>query len=525
MQLWVLLITALVPLAIAPGLVSAFDITPKIAIFLFCESALLVFCKNFVSGSRTLLQSMAGKLFAALLVGQLASMILSTLWSTNVSLSVYGSGWRREGLIVDSAILIFTWIVAVWLAEDAGRLRALLRVAAGAGAVGALYGIVQYFGWDPFLPSVAYQSGEGPFTIVRPPGTLGHADYFANWLVMIVFLALYLGKLEDDGRAKARAWIAALLAAFAIVLSGTRSALAGLMVGAAVCFVISRPKVNLRGLVAAATCVAGLAVLYVSPAGAKLRARVHWSMDDVYGGARLLLWRDSLQMAKEHPLLGFGPETFTTQFPRFESVALSRAYPDFYQESPHNMFLDVLTSARSAGSGDPDRIVFLCVVARQKERRAIGGAGGSDGLSAIHGVDGSYGTLFLFADGIRGGFAGGDLGEWGKKSPTDGPDCFCLWIGVDFCGVRDPTDGRRRCDGFGRAEYCGGRCRRCDEVLPDGSTLGGFSWGSGFELFAGDGSFGGLDHRLGERRRGRAAGYRCGGSCYADRRGSAKRLV
>jgi hypothetical protein len=49
-------------------------------------------------------------------------------------------------------------------------------------------------------------------------------------------------------------------------------------------------------------------------------------------------------MAAHRPIQGFGPETFVTEFPRFESVELARAYPDFYHESPHNIFLDPLTS-------------------------------------------------------------------------------------------------------------------------------------------------------------------------------------
>jgi hypothetical protein len=42
--------------------------------------------------------------------------------------------------------------------------------------------------------------------------------------------------------------------------------------------------------------------------------------------------------------VGFGPETFATEFPRYESLQLASAYPDFYHESPHNIFLDVLAS-------------------------------------------------------------------------------------------------------------------------------------------------------------------------------------
>jgi O-antigen ligase len=350
MQLWVLLITALVPLAIAPGLLSAFDITPKIAILLVCESGLLLFCKQLVNGVRALCGSTPGKLFATLLAAQWLSSFASTLASRNPALSVFGSSWRREGLIAETAILLFAFITAAWFAEDPLRIRTVLRVAVITGAAASLYGNAQYFGWDPFLPSKAYQSGEGPFTIVRPPGTLGHADYFANWLVMVTFFALALIRREDNRRWKACARVTMALAAVAIVLSGTRSAMLGLLTGAIVFLALDRPRLNRSTMLAFAAGVACLTLLYISPAGAKLRARVHWSLDDVRGGARMLLWRDSLHMAAERPLLGFGPETFTAQFPGFESVALAQAYPDFYHESPHNMFLDAITSRGLPGA-------------------------------------------------------------------------------------------------------------------------------------------------------------------------------
>jgi tetratricopeptide (TPR) repeat protein len=76
---------------------------------------------------------------------------------------------------------------------------------------------------------------------------------------------------------------------------------------------------------------------------------VHWSAEDAWGGARLMLWRDSLSMAVHRPWAGFGPETFSTYFPAFQSLELARAYPDFYHESPHNAFLDALTAQGIGG--------------------------------------------------------------------------------------------------------------------------------------------------------------------------------
>jgi tetratricopeptide (TPR) repeat protein len=47
--------------------------------------------------------------------------------------------------------------------------------------------------------------------------------------------------------------------------------------------------------------------------------------------------------------LGTGLETFGNSFPAWQSKELARQYPDFYHESPHNLFLDALTSQGVAG--------------------------------------------------------------------------------------------------------------------------------------------------------------------------------
>ena len=301
---------------------------------------------------------------------------MSTLYSTSPVLSLAGSSWRRDGLIAESALLLFAFMTAAWFTEDHRRIRTVLRTATATGVAASLYGIAQYFGWDPFLPSKAYQSGDGIFTIVRPPGTFGHADYFANWLLIVAFFALALRAVEDDRRWRATASLAVILATFAIVLSGTRSAMLGLLIGAIVFVAIARPRLDRKVMLIVVGGIACLGLLYVSPAGGKLRARVHWSLDDVRGGARLLLWRDSLRMAIRRPLLGYGPETFTEQFPPFESVELSRAYPDFYQESPHNMFLDALTSRGVPGAV---LLLSLCVLALWAARKNAALAAGLAG--------------------------------------------------------------------------------------------------------------------------------------------------
>ncbi len=343
MRFLVPLVAALVPLLITPGLLSYFDVTPKIAILLFGVLLISLYPRENSRNIRSLLVTPAGRWFAVLL----AATWLAFAWGTAISqyraVSLHGGSWRRFGLLSETGLLLFVLAAAAWMAADRNNVRTLLRWCTASGGLGAVYGIVQYFGWDPLLPAKAYQVGEGPFTIVRPPGTLGHADYFAAWLVVVVSMALTLEQMESDRWRKTAARAVAVLAAVAIVLSGTRSAMLGLAIGAIAFAVLRRAKMRTQALALGLAAAAGLVLFFFSPLGAKLRARLYWSLDDPRGGARLLLWRDSWRMASNRPLSGFGPETFATEFPRFESVELARAYPDFYHESPHNIFLDAVT--------------------------------------------------------------------------------------------------------------------------------------------------------------------------------------
>ena len=48
-------------------------------------------------------------------------------------------------------------------------------------------------------------------------------------------------------------------------------------------------------------------------------------------------------MGVNHWAMGTGLETFSSEYPRYQSIGLAQAFPNRYHESPHNMFLDALT--------------------------------------------------------------------------------------------------------------------------------------------------------------------------------------
>jgi len=327
----------LMPLLIAPRVLFYYDITPKVALLMVAAAAGMAF------GLDSILRfCRSAKWFCIAVVGSMVIAGIATLLSAERDLAWFGSNWRRLGALTELAALIAAVCIAAWAVRSEWNVVLLLRTLCAAGLLAAVYGIAQYFGWDPILPRSAYEAGEGVFQIVRPPGTMGHSDYFSAFLLWPVFAGAGLAARERMGFWKCAAIAVASMGCVAIVLSGSRGALLGLAGGAIVRVALAKPSWR-SAWTGGGALVVLLALLYVSPAGERLRARVHWITEEPTGGARLLLWRDSAKMAMEKPVVGFGPDAFVAEFPKFESVELARAFPDFYHESPHNVFLDAMT--------------------------------------------------------------------------------------------------------------------------------------------------------------------------------------
>jgi O-antigen ligase len=355
------LVAALTSLLILPGWFYSYDVVPKAFVVLAGSAA--VIARGTLARGRV----------AILIAAQIAAIMLAAIFSTHRNFALEGSLWRRDGVAVRIAILLLCLAAARHFAAEPDALRTFLRITVAAAAPVAIYGVLQYFGIDPLLDPAQYHVGEGALRIVRPPSTLGHADYFGTFLLYAIFAGAALALRETSRAWRAVALATCGIATFALVLSGTRAALLGLVIGAIWALVrrTGTHPLPKRWLAAGLAAIALVAIFYVTPAGGKLRARVHWSSEDVSGGGRPLLWRDSLRMATDRPAAGFGPETFPLEFPRYQSVALARANPDFYHESPHNIFLDSLVSTGALGFIP---FVALVVLGLGAARGALGGA-------------------------------------------------------------------------------------------------------------------------------------------------------
>jgi O-antigen ligase len=339
---------AVVPLLITPGLLFHYDTAPKVILLALIAALALSRFRQFPSDIRALWSRTPGRWLIVMTAAQLVWLAIATAASSRPWFSLFGSGWRRFGLIEVASLLAAGLAIAGGLTSNPSRIRTLLRIIVVAGFLASIYGIFEYFGIDPFQPAAAYQAHAGDSVIVRPPGTMGHADYFGWWLAIEFFCAIACARIETAPW-KYVDQVAAVFIVAATIMSGTRAAILAIIAGVLGMLLMSPIRATRKHLVAAGIATVVFIAFAVSPAGTLLRARAVWSGDEPVGGARPLLWRDSLRMAAGRPLTGFGPETFLTAFAPYQSEDLSRQFPDFHHESPHNLGLDALTSTGLPG--------------------------------------------------------------------------------------------------------------------------------------------------------------------------------
>jgi O-antigen ligase len=361
-----LMAVAVTPLAMAPGLFLGYDVTPKLLVVYLAAAILLLFSGLWWPAAIQLWRTSPGRIFYLLLLAQAGSLFLSSAFSQYPVLAFGGTSSRRLGALTQIVILFIVGALAAQAGDRRSFTRRLLMAIEICAAIAGIYGILQYLGWDPLLPSRLYTirfTGD----IVRPPATLRHAIYFANFLIPVILIAG--SQFTGEARLAWRCFHAGVfsIAAAALILTGTRSAIAGLIAGGILFALIEARRIGRKTMLAyvAATVLASAALvslLLFSAAGQSFRVRMAQWVQDSKGGPRLLVWRDAWPLIRDHWLVGIGPEVFAGEFRKLQSLQLSRAFPDHYHEDPHNLLLGAAINQGVAGCAITCGLIALGMV-------------------------------------------------------------------------------------------------------------------------------------------------------------------
>jgi putative inorganic carbon (HCO3(-)) transporter len=274
---------------------------------------------------------------AAPLLALAAILITATLLAPDPGLSLWGSYERQFGLLTWLAPLAL-FAAALLALGDPGRQGRLVQVLVWTSTPIVLYGLLQALGADPLT-----WDSDGAAAVLS---SLGRSNFLGSYLVLVMPLTAAASLVAN------RRWPLALLLAgqlLVLVLSRARAAWLGLL-AAAVVFGLLWLLVSGRRRLAGRLALLGL-VLLISLVALLLIFGLPAALTE--GGstaARLAIWRSTLPLIAERPLLGYGPDGL--------QLAFQDVFPPelvYYQgrhlivDRAHNLLLDITMSAGLLG--------------------------------------------------------------------------------------------------------------------------------------------------------------------------------
>lgn len=271
-------------------------------------------------------------------------------------LSVAASLDPAASLADSKEVLLFLVAPVVYRLARGRAASTAATVIISVGAATAVYGITQYgiLGYDDLSQ--------------RPPGFMGHYMTYSGLLMLVLMLAT--ARLLFDTRD--RVWTSLVLPALAVALvtTFTRSAWIGAAVGGSLLLAMT----NLRLL--AILPVLGILLVALAPAAILDRFGSIFEARDPASRDRIAMARAGLQMVRDYPLTGVGPDMVQEVYPEYRGPdAVNYTNPHL-----HNVPLQI-----AAERGLPALGVWLWFVAaafrelaarfRQRESRALAAAG------------------------------------------------------------------------------------------------------------------------------------------------------
>ena len=291
-------------------------------------------------------------------------LFLSTLFSSDVLFSLWASPHRSGGFADFASYILFPIILFLAVKDKDWKKLWDFAFLIGDGVV--LFAAIQYFNLLPKI-FIAYEG--------RPPATLSNPILLAIFFIFLIFPALSSGIREKSNK-KFFYWVSLLLFSFGVLISGSRAAYIGIILGGFY-FLLFYPSAasllkKIKITVSSLLLFAALAVVFINVFPSSLNflknnQRIYLILKDRLSiqaaaqdlaGTRFSAWQMFFDAAAHKPLLGWGPENQQIGFdksyrydPSLESLVNSS---ENWWDRAHNIFLDL-----SVAYGIPFLIVFI----------------------------------------------------------------------------------------------------------------------------------------------------------------------
>lgn len=276
--------------------------------------------------------------------------ILSTFFSDYYYQSLYGRPFRWEGLITYiSYVIIF--IGAAYFVKELINIKKIIKYLMVSGVILSIYGLIQYFGYDFIM--------RDPLRIKwsRAFSTFGNPNFAASYIVIIlsISLVLYIFSEKINNLYK-YGFYSSIFFAF-LISTNTRSALVGLLISLII-FVIYFYKYIAKNFKKVLILILIFIIIF---------SIIDYSHDLLYsrrilslfmdiktisvsnqdseiertGSGRFFIYKYSIPLLIEQPILGSGPDTFDKSFPQHKFNNMVNRDQKYIVDKAHNEYLQI----------------------------------------------------------------------------------------------------------------------------------------------------------------------------------------
>ena len=321
----------------------------------------------------------------------LAVQIASTISSIDKFTSVFGYPSRLNGGLLSQVAYSLIFFCAI-LNLDRVKSQKIFLVAIATATAVSLWGIPGYFGRDPnclvltgSLNSSCWQQEFDPTK--RIFSTLGQPNWLASYLVLILPLALSQIFRVKNPQKRILFCLITLIILTALILTNSRAGLAGLIVTLILFFALlgtGQIKKNFKFFLSILVPI----ILIATVAGTTLFSRIYEAVSPRKGQGptesgqiRLIVWQGAVEIFKNNPILGTGPETFAYSYYKYRPLAhnLTTEWNFFYNKA-HNEFLNYLANLGILGFISYGAFLTVTVLTLWKSRASIAVKGVLSGL-------------------------------------------------------------------------------------------------------------------------------------------------
>lgn len=266
------------------------------------------------------------------------SAAASTFLSNDVHMSIFGNVKCPLGLLSILALLVF-YLAVIEHTDECNYVLKIIDVIIGCSIIVSIYAVAQTIGYDP-------KSWKGTLInagYMRPMSFLGHPNFLANYLGMVLPLAIWRATNVKETWIKALSIAATILSIVNIWSSLSRGMWIAAVAGMLVYFIYS--KINLKTLltISGFTTVLVLLTLVLFPVF-RLTAIERMGVLLSPGIARLEYPKGAIRIWRHYPWFGIGTDAYEFGFqnqrtPYYWSVE-SAGSP----HRAHNDFLNILAT-------------------------------------------------------------------------------------------------------------------------------------------------------------------------------------